>query len=111
VPLISVAESLDTGSAAGHLVITIIGPRKRQCIRNSTGNISAWEWFWAGIRPRASDVTPVAGATDERAGTLRYLFSRTGRALPLFLKEVNDVAIAGIEARASTRTPPLGTGS
>ena len=58
--LVSVAESLDTGSAAGRLVITIMGA------------VSQWEREAIGERTR--DALRHKGTSGERVGNVRFGF-------------------------------------
>jgi site-specific DNA recombinase len=60
VALVSVAESLDTASAAGRLVVTIIAP------------VSQWEWEAIGERTR--DALWQKRRRGERVGNIRFGF-------------------------------------
>ena len=91
VALISVAESLDTGSAGGRLVITIMGA------------VSQWEREAIGERTR--DAMGHKRSQGERVGNIAFGYRLAPDGVHVEPDDVEQAAIAGIRGlRASGRT-------
>jgi site-specific DNA recombinase len=91
VALISVAESLDTGSAAGRLVITIMGA------------VSQWEREAIGERTR--DAMGHKRSQGERVGNIAFGYRLAPDGVHVEPDDVEQAAIAAIRGlRASGRT-------
>ena len=84
VALVSVAESLDTGSAAGRLVITIMGA------------VSQWEREAIGERTR--DVLSHKRSNGERVGNIQYGYRLSGDGLHVEPEPNEQEVLAAIRA-------------
>jgi DNA invertase Pin-like site-specific DNA recombinase len=84
VALVSVAESLDTGSAAGRLVITIMGA------------VSQWER--EAISERTRDVLSHKRSNGQRVGNIHYGFRLSGDGLHVEPEPGEQEVLATIRA-------------